>query len=34
MTETPEETFYTEEEMDFDELTIPGYYSEYDILDE
>ena len=31
--ETPDENFDTEEEMDFDDLTIPGDYSDYDILE-
>ena len=32
MTETPDEKVDTEEEMDFYDLTIPGDYSDYDIL--
>ena len=34
ITETPDENFDTEEEMTFDDLTIPGDYSDYDILEE
>ena len=34
MTETPDKNIDTEEEMDFDDLNIPGDYSYYDILDE
>ena len=34
MTETPDENVDTEEEMDFDDLTITGGYSDYDILEE
>ena len=34
MTETPDENFDTEEETSFDDLTIPGYYINYDILEE
>ena len=32
--ETPDENVDTEEAMSFDELTVPGDYSDYDILDE
>ena len=34
ITETPDENVDTEEEMDFDDLTITGNYSDYDILEE
>ena len=34
MTETPNENFDTEEDISFDDLTIPGDYSYYDILEE
>ena len=34
LTENPDENVDTEEEMDFDELTIIGNYSDYDILEE
>ena len=34
MTETPDENFDTEGEMAFDDLTIPGDYSDCDILEE
>ena len=34
MTELPVQNANTEAEMDFDNLTIPGDYSDYDILDE
>ena len=34
ITETPDESIDTEEEMDFDDFTIPGDYSDYDILEE
>ena len=34
MTNTTDENVDTEEEMDFDELTIPGDYSDYDISKE
>ena len=33
MTETPDENVDTEKEMAFDDLTIPGGYSDYDILE-
>ena len=33
-TETPDENDDTEEEIDFDELTIPGDYSDHDIFEE
>ena len=33
MTENPYENVDTEEEMDFDDFTIPGDYSYYDILE-
>ena len=33
MTYTPDENIDTEEEMDFDDLTIPGDYSDYDIFE-
>ena len=32
ITETPDENFDTEEEISFDDLTIPGDYSVCDIL--
>ena len=32
--ETPDENVDTEEETSFDDLTIPGDYSNYDILEE
>ena len=34
MTELPVENINTEGEMDFDDLTITGDYSDYDILEE
>ena len=34
MTELPVENVGIEEEMGFDELTIPSDYSDYDILEE
>ena len=34
ITETPDEDVDTEEEMYSDSLTIPGDYSDYDILEE
>ena len=34
LTENPDENFNTEEDMDFDDLNIPGDYSDYDILQE
>ena len=34
MTENPDENVDTEEEMTFDDLTISGDYSDYDILEE
>ena len=34
MTELPVENFNTEEEMSFYDFTIPGDYSDYDILEE
>ena len=34
MTEIPVENVNTEEEMAFDDLTITGDYSDYDILEE
>ena len=34
MTEGQYEKFDTEKEMAFDDLTIPGYYSDYNILEE
>ena len=34
MIETSYEKFYTEDEMYFDDLNIPGYCSDYDILEE
>ena len=34
MTETLDENIDTEEEMAFDDMTIPGDYSDYDILEE
>ena len=34
MTELPVENIDTKEEMAFDDLTIPGDYSDYDILEE
>ena len=34
MTYIPDENVDTEEEMAFDSLTIPGYYSDYDILED
>ena len=34
ITETPDENVYTEEEMSFDDTTITGDYSDYDILEE
>ena len=34
LTENPDEKVDTEEEMDFDEWTITGNYSDYDILEE
>ena len=34
ITETPDESIDTEEEMDFDDLTITGNYSDHDILEE
>ena len=33
-TEIPVENVDTEKEMDFDDLTIPGDYRDYDILEE
>ena len=33
MTESPDENVDTEEEMAFDDLNIPGDYSDYDILE-
>ena len=33
MTDTPDENVHTEKEMAFDDLTIPGDYSNYDILE-
>ena len=34
MTESPYENVDTEEEMAFDDLTVPGDYIDYDILEE
>ena len=34
ITETPDENVDTEEEISFDDLTIPGDYSDYNILEE
>ena len=34
MTETPDKNVDTEEEITYDHLTIPGDYSDYDILAE
>ena len=34
ITETPDENVYTEEAMSFDDLNIPGDYSDYDIFEE
>ena len=34
MTENPDENVDTEEEMFFDDLNIPGDYSDYDLLEE
>ena len=34
ITETPDENVDTEEEMFFDDLNIPGDYSDYDLLEE
>ena len=34
ITYTPDENVDTEESMSFDDLTIPGNYSDYDILEE
>ena len=34
MRENPDDKVDTEEEMDFDDLTITGNYSDYDILEE
>ena len=34
ITETPDENVDTEEAISFDDLTIPGDYSDYDILEE
>ena len=34
ITETPDENVDTEEEMYFDDLNIPGKYSDYDNLEE
>ena len=34
MTEIPVKNVNKEEEMDFDDLNIPGDYSDYDILEE
>ena len=34
LTENPDESFYTEEEIAFYYLTITGNYSDYDILED